>query len=72
MTEHFDTALPVTAAPKRPFKVIIPLLDAQSDKDAVKALYTSLTSAPRYRLTENACPESKFCALNMDAATSNA
>ena len=42
MTEHFDTASPLSAAPKRPLKVF--LCHAHSDKDTVKALYTRLTN----------------------------
>ena len=51
MTEHFDTASPLSAAPKRPLKFflchthIIPLRDA--DRDAMKALYDRLTTPPR-------------------------
>lgn len=41
MTEHFDTASPLSAAPKRPLKVF--LCHAHADRDAVKALYARLT-----------------------------
>lgn len=40
MTEHFDTASPLSAAPKRPLKVF--LCHAHSDKDTMKALYARL------------------------------
>jgi len=41
MIEHFDTASPVSAAPKRPLKVF--LCHAHADRDAVRALYAHLT-----------------------------
>lgn len=40
MTEHFDTASPVSAAPKRPLKVF--LCHADVDNKAVRALYDRL------------------------------
>ena len=40
MPEHFDTASPLSAAPKRPLKVF--LCHAHADRDAVRALYTRL------------------------------
>jgi CelD/BcsL family acetyltransferase involved in cellulose biosynthesis len=42
MTEHFDTASPLSATPKRPLKVF--LCHAHADRDAVKALYARLTA----------------------------
>jgi len=42
MPEHFDTALPVSAAPKRPLKVF--LCHAHADRDPVRGLYARLTT----------------------------
>jgi hypothetical protein len=41
MSEHFDTASPVSAVPKRPLKVF--LCHAHADRDPVRGLYARLT-----------------------------